>query len=37
MSKVIFLNNGEIILNDTYEYIKNHQFFLSLEKFIINN
>lgn len=37
MSKVILLNNGEIILNDSYENIKNHPSFLSLQKFIMND
>ena len=37
MSKVILLNEGEIILNNSYENIKNHPSFLSLQKFIINS
>jgi ABC-type transport system involved in cytochrome bd biosynthesis fused ATPase/permease subunit len=37
MSKVVILNNGEIILNDSYENIKTNSSFLQLQKFIINN
>jgi ABC-type multidrug transport system fused ATPase/permease subunit len=37
MSKVVLLNEGEILLNDSYDNIKNHEGFLQFEKFIVNS
>lgn len=37
MSKVVLLNNGEIIIDDTYDNIKDNSSFLNLQKFIVNN